>query len=161
MRYADLCKNDIVNGQGVCVSFWVQGCGLRCPGCHNASIWDFDGGKEFTPAVLQELLEALSANGIQRNFSVLGGEPLCEENLFLTHMIIQEVRNKYPTIKIFVWTGYYYEGLNQNDPHIRYILDNIDYLIDGPYIEKQRDITLPLRGSRNQSIINVRALRCE
>lgn len=158
MKYADLIKNDIVNGQGVCVSFWVQGCNLRCKGCHNSSIWDFNGGKEFTPAVLNELLDAISANGITRNFSILGGEPLCEENLFLTHMVLQEVRKRYLDIKVYLWTGYYYEKLNQNNPHIRYILDNIDYLIDGPYVEGQRDVTLPLRGSRNQSIIDMKNL---
>lgn len=161
MRYADLIKNDVVNGQGVCVSFWVQGCAIRCEGCHNASLWEFNGGKEFTPAVLNELLDAISANGITRNFSILGGEPLCEENLFLTHMVIQEVRKKYPDIKIFLWTGYYYDGLNQNNPHIAYILDNIDYLIDGPYMASKRDISLPLRGSSNQSVIDMRTLQCE
>lgn len=159
MQYAKLTKNDIVNGQGVCVSFWVQGCSVRCPGCHNQSIWDFNGGKEFTPSVLNELLDAISANGITRNFSILGGEPLCQENLFLTHLVIQEVRKRYPDIKIYLWTGYYYEGLNKQDPHIQYILNNIDYLIDGPYIENKRDITLPLQGSSNQSIIDMGAKR--
>lgn len=157
MRYSTLKKNDIVNGEDVCVSFWVQGCPLRCPGCHNASIWNFDGGKEFTPQTLEEIISAISANGIQRNFSVLGGEPLCNENLFLTTLVIQEVRKVYPNIKIFVWTGYAYEDLiKKNDPHLNYIFNNIDYLIDGPYIESLRDITLHLRGSSNQRIINLR-----
>ena len=157
MRYSCLKKNDIVNGEDVCVSFWVQGCPLRCPGCHNTSIWDFDGGKEFTPQTLEEIISAISANGIQRNFSVLGGEPLCDENLFLTTLVIQEVRKAYPNIKIFVWTGYTYEDLiKKNNPHLNYIFDNIDYLIDGPDIESLRDITLHLRGSSNQRIINLR-----
>lgn len=157
MRYSTIKKNDIVNGEDVCVSFWVQGCPLRCPGCHNASIWNFDGGKEFTPQTMEEIISAISANGIQRNFSVLGGEPLCDENLFLTTLVIQEVRKAYPNIKIFVWTGYTYEDLiKKNDPHLNYIFNNIDYLIDGPYIESLRDITLHLRGSSNQRIINLR-----
>lgn len=157
MRYSTIKKNDIVNGEDVCVSFWVQGCPLRCPGCHNASIWNFDGGKEFTPQTLEEIISAISANGIQRNFSVLGGEPLCDENLFLTTLVIQEVRKAYPNIKIFVWTGYTYEDLiKKNGPHLNYIFNNIDYLIDGPYIESLRDITLHLRGSSNQRIINLR-----
>lgn len=157
MRYSNIKKNDIVNGEDICVSFWVQGCPLRCPGCHNASIWNFDGGKEFTPQTLEEIISAIGANGIQRNFSALGGEPLCDENLFLTTLVIQEVRKVYPNIKIFVWTGYIYEDLiKKNDPHLNYIFDNIDYLIDGPYIESLRDITLHLRGSSNQRIINLR-----
>lgn len=156
MRYSCLKKNDIVNGEGICVSFWVQGCNIHCPNCHNSSIWDFDGGKEFTPAIMKEIIEAISANGIERGFSVLGGEPLCEENVFLTAMVIQEVRKAYPNIKIYIWTGYYYDELNQNDPHISYILNNINYLIDGPYEQDKRDITLKLRGSTNQHIIELK-----
>lgn len=157
MRYAAINKNDIVNGEGACVSFWTVGCPHKCQGCHNSELWDYNGGKEFTPAALDEILTAISANGIQRNFSVLGGEPLCEENAFLTAMVIEEVRRHYPNIKIYLWTGYYLEQLNQNDPHIKYILNNIDYLIDGPYEEDKRDITLKLRGSSNQSIIKMKA----
>lgn len=150
MRYADIKKNDIVNGQDVCVSFWCQGCPIRCSGCHNESIWNFNGGNEFTPATMSEIIQAISANGIKRNFSILGGEPLCDENIFLTHLVIQEVRKHYPNIKIFLWTGYYYKDLKKkNDSHLDYILNNINYLIDGPYIQKQRDITLKLRGSHN------------
>lgn len=156
MRYADIKKNDIVNGQGVCVSFWCQGCPIKCPGCHNSAIWNFDGGKEFTPATMSEIIQAIAANGIERNFSILGGEPLCDENIFLTHLVIQEVRKHYPNIKIFLWTGYYYEDLKKkNDSHLSYILSNINYLIDGPFIQEQRDITLKLRGSHNQHILKM------
>lgn len=156
MRYADIKKNDIVNGQDVCVSFWCQGCPIRCPNCHNSAIWDFDGGNEFTPATMSEIIQAIAANGIERNFSILGGEPLCDENVFLTHLIIQEVRKHYPNIKIFLWTGYYYKDLKKkNNSHLDYIFNNINYLIDGPYIQEQRDITLRLRGSRNQHIIKM------
>lgn len=156
MRYADIKKNDIVNGQGVCVSFWCQGCPIKCLGCHNSAIWNFDGGKEFTPATMSEIIQAIAANGIERNFSILGGEPLCDENIFLTHLVIQEVRKHYPNIKIFLWTGYYYEDLKKkNDSHLSYILSNINYLIDGPFIQEQRDITLKLRGSHNQHILKM------
>ena len=85
---------------------------------------------------MSEIIQAISANGIERNFSILGGEPLCDENLFLTTLVIQEVRKAYPNIKIFLWTGYYYENLlKKENPHLKYIFDNIDYLIDGPYIQ--------------------------
>ena len=86
----------------------------------------------------------------------MGGEPLCEENLFLTRLVISQVKEKLPKVKIYVWTGYYYEDLLKNQsPHLKNILDTIDVLIDGPYIERLRDITLPMRGSSNQSIINL------
>ena len=156
MRYSNIIKNDIVNGQDVCASFWCQGCPIHCENCQNSAIWDFNGGKEFTPATITEIIQAISANGIQRNFSILGGEPLCDENLFLTTLVIQEVRKVYPNIKIFLWTGYYYEDLlKRENPHLKYILDNINCLIDGPFIQAERDITLKLRGSRNQRIISM------
>lgn len=158
MQYADIKHNDIVNGKGICVSFWVQGCPHKCPGCHNPNQWDFNGGKEFTQETLEELKQAISANGVQRGLSILGGEPLCSENLFLTTLVIKEIKAVYPNITIYLWTGYTIEELlgKYNHPHMNYILNTIDFLIDGPYIEKLRDITLPLRGSSNQRIINMK-----
>lgn len=157
MKYAHLNKNDIVNGEGISVSFWVQGCPVQCEGCHNSQIWDFDGGKEFTPQVLDEIVEALCANGIERNFSILGGEPLCEENEFLTLLVIKTVKEKLPNTKIYLWTGYYYnELIKRSSTHLKQILEMIDVLIDGPYIATKRDVSLKLRGSTNQSIIHLK-----
>lgn len=155
MRYAGIIKNDIAAGKGVNVTFFTQGCPHHCPGCHNPETWDFSGGKEFTSEVLNEIIDSLQANGVQRNLSIMGGEPLCEENLFLTYLIISEVRKKYPDIKIYIWTGYTYEDLPKNN-RIQQILNLTDYLIDGPYIDKLRDITLKMRGSSNQRIINLK-----
>ena len=135
MRYAGLIKNDIAAGEGINLTFFVQGCPIHCLGCHNPQTWDFDGGKEFTNDTLKELLESLVANGITRNFSIMGGEPLCSENLFLTTLLIKTVKDKYPEIKIYLWTGYLYEDLvKKNESKINWILDTIDYLIDGPFI---------------------------
>lgn len=81
VRYANINKNDLINGEGVSVSFWTQGCPHHCKGCHNPETWNFQGGLEAPPMqILEEILDAIVANGIQRNFSVLGGEPLCVEN---------------------------------------------------------------------------------
>lgn len=162
MRYAGMIKNDIAAGEGVNVSFFTQGCPFKCKGCHNPQTWDFSGGKEFSPATLTELLDALSANGVKRNLSIMGGEPLCEENIFLVSLIILSVKEQFPDIKIYVWTGYTYEDLqirSQLEPKIKTILDNIDYLIDGPFILEERDITLAMRGSRNQRILDMKELR--
>lgn len=161
MRYAGMIKNDIAAGEGVNVSFFTQGCHFHCMGCHNPQTWDFSGGKEFTSETLEELLEALSANGIQRNLSIMGGEPLCAENIFLVNMIIFEVKKRYPDIKIYIWTGYTYEELltRLDEPKVGTILDNIDYLIDGRFELGERDISLPMRGSRNQRILNMKELR--
>ena len=153
-RYAGLMTNDFSNGQGVCVSFWVQGCPHKCKGCHNPETWDFYGGKEIPVDIKGQIIKAICANGITRNFSVLGGEPLCSENLELTEEIIADIRIAFPSIKIFLWTGYTIEELkNQNNNYIKNILNNIDVLIDGKYIQEKRDITLDLRGSTNKRIL--------
>lgn len=156
MRYAGLIKNDTAAAPGMCVTFFVQGCPLRCKGCHNKDSWDYDGGLEFTPQVLDEIIEALTANNITRNFCIMGGEPLCDNNAFLTALVIEEVKKALPDIKIYIWSGYTYEKLlESHHPQVRSVLQKADVLIDGPYIEAERDISLPMRGSRNQRIIDL------
>lgn len=156
MRYAGINKNDFSAAPGVSVSFFTQGCPHRCSGCHNPETWDYEGGKDFTPKVIDEILEALSANGINRSLAIMGGEPLCENNCFLTLLLIKNIKEKSPKTKIYVWTGYYYDDLlKAGNPYVKQILDLADVLIDGPYIEAQRDLTLPMRGSSNQNIINL------
>jgi anaerobic ribonucleoside-triphosphate reductase activating protein len=153
-KYAGLITNDFANGEGVCVSFWVQGCPHKCPGCQNPETWDFNGGNDLPTDIRSQIVKAICANGITRNFSVLGGEPLCEENLEKVDQIITSVRTAYPHIKIFVWTGYTLEELQkEKNLHIINILSQIDFLIDGPFIKTERDITLKLRGSKNQRIL--------
>ena len=111
MRYSGLILNDISAADGLCVSFFTQGCPHRCPGCHNPETWSFDGGKEFTFDTLKEIINGLTAQGIQRNLCVMGGEPLCDENVFLTYLVLSEVKAKVPEAKIYLWTGYTYEEL--------------------------------------------------
>ena len=160
MRYAGIIKNDVAAGKGVCVTFFVQGCSQHCPGCHNPQTWDFDGGYEFTQDTMNNIITALNANGVQRNFCVMGGEPLHPDNLFLTNLVISEVRKKYPDIKIYVWTGYLYEDLvAKHEKLLQNIFSNIDFVIDGPFIKEQRDITLPMRGSKNQRIISLKEIK--
>jgi anaerobic ribonucleoside-triphosphate reductase activating protein len=80
----------------------------------------------------------------------MGGEPLCDRNIFLTALLIQEVKKNYPDQKIYLWSGYVYEDLlNRKDNKTNYILDNIDCLVDGPFIKELKDVTLPMRGSSN------------
>ena len=153
-RYAGLMTNDFANGEGVCVSFFVQGCPHHCKGCQNPETWDFEGGLELPTDIRGQIIKAICANGITRNFSVLGGEPLCPQNIEEVDQIITSVRAAFPQIKIFVWTGYTLEELQKEEnKHIINILSKIDTLIDGRYEEEQRDITLELRGSKNQHIL--------
>ena len=153
-RYAGLNANDFANGKGTCVSFFVQGCPHHCPGCFNPETWDFNGGKELPVDIRGQIIKAICANGITRNFSVLGGEPLCPQNRDGVNNIITGIRTAFPHIKIFVWTGYTLEELQaENNDSINNILNNIDVLIDGRYKEEEKDLTLELRGSRNQRIL--------
>ena len=152
VRFATINKNDFINGEGVSVSLWMQGCPHHCKGCHNPKQWDFNGGQEIEIDVLiEEISQAIAANGIQRNFSVLGGEPLAPENFTDTYYIIRQIKEKFPTIKIFIWTGYVLEELKEmyND----LIFEYIDVLIDGRFELDKRDVTLKLRGSSNQRIL--------
>lgn len=151
MRYAYVNGNDIVNGNGVCVSFFVQGCPHRCKGCFNPETWSFDSGKLYTEETKWEIIKSISANGIQRNFSILGGEPLDPRNLDMVNEVLKVVRTAYPDIEIVLWTGYRFEELNM-DSKIDDILKQIDYLVDGPFIEEEKNLDLKWRGSNNQHI---------
>lgn len=155
MRIAGIKYNDIVDCEsGICVSLWTQGCPHRCKGCHNPETWDFNGGYEIDEQELIDIiLKAINKNGISRSFSILGGEPLCEENLSAVDRILAKVKETYPNCLIYIWTGYTLEFLQaKEDARINRIIENTDYLIDGPYIESLRDIRLPLRGSSNQRV---------
>ena len=152
MRYAGIESNDVVNGEGICVSFWCQGCPHHCPGCFNKETWDYEGGQEAPNDIKGQIVKLISENGIQRNFSILGGEPLCPQNMENVLDILTAVRIAYPHIKIFLWTGYQYEFLINSNPTISAILDKIDVLIDGPFDMDKKDLTLKLRGSSNQRI---------
>lgn len=158
MKYAGIQENDIADGvNGICVSFWVSGCPFHCEGCHNQELWDFNYGDELPEDYLQRLDKSLNANGINRSLSILGGEPLCKENRQLVKTIVEYVRNKYNNKNITIWTGYLYEDLlAENDNCLNFILNNIDMLIDGPYIQEQRDLRLKLRGSTNQRILHLK-----
>ena len=154
MNYAGIIYNDILAAPGISLSFFTQGCPHRCEGCHNPETWDFNGGKEFTQDTISSIIKGLTANGVERNLAIMGGEPLCPENLFLVNLIIREVKQQLPNTKIYLWTGYLYEELEErNDKQTNDILENVDVLIDGPFIAKERDITLFMRGSKNQRIL--------
>lgn len=157
MKYSGLILNDITAAPGLCVSFFTQGCPHHCKNCHNPETWDFNGGKEFTQEVLDDIINGLTAQGINRDLCIMGGEPLCEENSFLTYMVISNVKNKLPDTKIYIWSGYTYEQIKESsDSKAIGCLQMADFLIDGPYVDELRDITLQMRGSSNQRIIDLK-----
>lgn len=153
MRYAGIIKNDFSAAPGTSVTFFTQGCPHRCEGCHNPETWDFEGGEEVTHDTILEVIEAITANGLHRNLCIMGGEPLCLENQFLTNLIINSVKEKLPDTKIYLWTGYCLEDLDMSNNRVKSILEQVDCLIDGPYDKTKRDVSLFMRGSSNQRIL--------
>lgn len=153
MRYAGIIKNDFSAAPGTSVTFFTQGCPHRCEGCHNPETWDFEGGEEVTHDTILEIIEAITANRLHRNLCIMGGEPLCPENQFLTNLIINSVKEKLPDTKIYLWTGYCLEDLDMSNNRIKSILEQVDCIIDGPYDKTKRDVSLFMRGSSNQRIL--------
>ena len=161
MRYAQIRKMDVSNGEGIGVALFTQGCNLHCKECHNSNLWSFQGGTKYTEETKQKILELIKPKYVTR-LSILGGEPLEECNIFQLALLINSVHETKPSLEIWVWTGYTYEQLQKKEKNINYltfILDNIDYLIDGPFVQEKKDVTLKFRGSSNQRILNMKELR--
>ena len=150
MRIAGINKNDVVNGEGICVALFTQGCPFHCKGCFNPETWDYNGGKEVPISdLISDVEAAIAANGVPRNFSILGGEPLIERNLEELKILLSTIKKDFPHITIFLWTGFTIEELTFAQKEVT---QYIDVLIDGQYNEKLRDVSLHLRGSSNQRI---------
>ena len=152
MNYIKITKNDIANGPGVRVTLWVAGCKVHCKGCHNPQTWSFNAGKPFNQDALNELLTALDKQYIQ-GLTLSGGNPMDSGPETLS--ICRKVKEKFPTKDIWLYSGYTLEEI-KNKAVGEFILEYVDVVVDGPYIEEQRDITLPFRGSKNQRLIDVK-----
>lgn len=156
MRISKIKPNDVVNGVGIMVSLWTQGCAHRCPGCFNKSTWSFDGGREAEDRDIENIINLLDADGVSRNLAILGGEPLAEQNIDGVIELCREVKKVRPSTKIFLWTGYLLEEII--DKYGLDVIKDIDTIIDGRFEIDKKDITLKLRGSSNQRIIKVKDL---
>ena len=152
-RYALIRTMDISNGEGIGISLFVQGCHFHCKNCFNPETWDFNGGKEWNEEVKERFIKLANGEHVNR-ISILGGEPLCQENVETVLDLCQELKKLYPQKKIWIYTGYTWECLVNQD-FTKKILENIDVLVDGPYIDELQDFNLRFRGSSNQRVINV------
>ena len=150
MRIAKIKDNDIANGLGISMSVWTQGCPHHCKGCFNIETWDFNGGKEFTKEDLEYIINNINKDGVERNLSILGGEPLCPENVEGVINLCKQIREVYPEKRIYLWTGYTYEEFDYTQ---KKVLKYIDVIIDGKFEIDKKDLSLMLRGSSNQRII--------
>lgn len=162
MNYATIKKTDVANGPGVRVSLFVSGCTHHCKGCFNSEAWDFHYGQAYTEETEQEILQALAPDYI-RGLSLLGGEPMEPENRGAVLSLVKKVREQYPQKTIWCYTGDVYENLLEGGPrHTPFtnrLLACIDILVDGPFVEGQKDVTLRFCGSANQRIIDLNATR--
>lgn len=153
MKFIKIKDNDIANGVGITMSLWTQGCPHHCKGCFNVETWDFNKGKEFTKSDLKYIFDNINKNNIDRDLSILGGEPLCPQNIEGVINLCKEFKKVYPNKKIYIWTGYTLEEFNDTQ---KSILKYIDVIVDGKFIEEKRNLSLKLRGSENQRVINVK-----
>lgn len=153
MNYIKISKNDIANGIGIGCVLWVSGCDIHCKNCHNQSTWDYNTGKPFTEDTMQELLFELTKPYIT-HITISGGHPLDPLNAPEVLKIVKRVKMVFPNKDIWVYSGYEWENIIK-DETLREIMKYTDILVDGPYIDELRDVSLAFRGSSNQRIIDV------
>lgn len=156
MRYAGIIYDDTAAAPGLSLSLFTQGCPFHCKGCHNKDTWAFDGGFEYTRETEKAIINGLNANGVLRNLCIMGGEPLLEENLGELFRLVATAKAVYPEIQVYIWTGYTFDEIVKRESEeviLFQLLNLVDVLITGPYIEEQRDITNRWCGSANQEVI--------
>lgn len=162
MNYHKIEKTSVANGPGVRVTLWVSGCRIGCHNCQNPQTWDFDSGKLFDNFAKEELFESLNKSYIQ-GITFSGGHPLEPENVETVYLLIKEIKEKFPTKDIWLYTGYTWEYIfptimtsdfNLDRFYRQEIINMCDVVVDGPFIEEQKDLTLKWCGSRNQRVIN-------
>lgn len=167
MRYAQIRSMDISNGEGVGVSLFVQGCPFHCKNCFNSETWDFNGGKEWTEKTKNKFMELIDRPYIKR-VSFLGGECLADQNLDGVLNLIKEIRISFPEKTIWLYTGYEMSEIVKQEQYERVsgipdvwskrweIIKQVNVLVDGEYIDEQKDLSLKFRGSKNQRVIDVK-----
>ena len=169
MRYASIRKLDITNGEGVGVALFVQGCHFHCKNCFNSCTWDFDGGMEWNEKTKEHFLSLLDRDYIER-VSILGGEPLANENVGEVYDIISTIREKYPSKKIWLYSGYNFSRIltesiynfsltGESDKYVTaraMSALSVDVMVDGLFVDEQKDYSLHWKGSSNQRVINIK-----
>lgn len=156
MRVAKIEKNSVANGPGVRLVVWCQGCSIHCPGCHNKDTWDMFGGRDFTNEDIEEIIEYLNQDYVS-GITFSGGHPLEWYNIDYVICTIKEIRKRCPNKTIWLYTGWTldYMDIFDEDDSIGQCLGMCDVVVDGPYIEEQRNIALPYCGSSNQRVIDI------
>lgn len=150
MRLVSIKDFDIINSTNISVSVWCGYCPIRCKGCHNSQYWNPDSGVEFKPKHIETVLNKLNEY-IDKDLSILGGEPLSDVNIDGVTELVKTTKSKFPNKTIMLWTGYDWDQVKHHEC-IKYI----DILIDGRYDETKKDKACRFKGSTNQRVINVK-----
>ena len=151
IRYAQIRELDISNGSGIGVSLFVQGCPFHCKNCFNIQTWEYNDGNVWDINTKNKFLNIIDKMYVVR-VSLLGGEPLYFNNVIGILELCKDIKSKYPDIYIWIWTGFKYEDLKDEQLEV---LKYTDVLVDGQYIEELKDFSLKFKGSSNQRIIDV------
>ncbi len=159
MNYSGIHNYDVANGPGVRVSLFVSGCPHHCHNCFNQETWDYKFGDIFDESIKNTLFEMLDKKEI-RGFTLLGGEPMSPPNQEECAKLLEEIKLRFPEKDIWCYTGYVYETeilkMKANSKHLSKMLENIDVLVDGPFVESLKNPSLQFRGSENQNIIQLK-----
>lgn len=160
MNYAEIKNVDIANGPGVRISLFVSGCPHHCKGCFNEVTWDFTYGKPYTQETINHILELLKPDYI-KGITFLGGEPMAPSNQESVLNTMRQIKEHYTNKDIWLYTGYLLDTdimgkMVDTLPHTSEILSYIDVLVDGPFIEEQKNLNLQFKGSENQRIIDMK-----
>ena len=163
MYYSEIKNCDIANGPGVRISLFVSGCTHHCKGCFNEVAWDFDYGEPFTQQTIRTILDMMKP-GYIKGLTLLGGEPFEPENQKELAGLLQKIKESYPEKNVWCYTGYLYDvdlipGGKVYTEYTDKMLACIDTLVDGEFIEAEKDLTLEFRGSRNQRILHLDEIR--
>ena len=149
MNYHDIKHNDMLNGDGLRVTLFVSGCSLNCRNCQNPQAFDKNSGILFDEEAKREIFTELDKNYIS-GITLTGGHPLEEYNLKEVYLLCKEIKEKYKEKTIWLYTGFTFEKVKDFE-----ILKLIDVLVDGPFVEELKDLSLKWRGSKNQRVIDV------
>ena len=150
MKYNKIRKMDIANGPGVRVSVFLQGCSFHCKNCFNPETWDFDKGLEFDDSVIDEIIELCGKSHIQ-GLSILGGEPMHPKNIKGTIQLAKRFKEVYPNKSLWSWSGFLFD----KDLKDKEVMQYLDVLVDGQFMDELKDPRLKWRGSSNQRVIDV------
>lgn len=148
MNYHNITKEDMLNGDGLRVVLWVSGCSHKCKGCHNPQTWDANSGIPFDEKAKEEIFEELEKDFID-GITFSGGDPLNENNLETVNLLIDEIRQTYPTKTIWLYSGYTYAEL---DAERKAVVDKCNVFVDGKFVEELADVNYPWAGSTNQIV---------